>query len=78
MPTLDWVQPADGGAFRGNIVVLVDGVVVWRAPEEFYRVAPATLEIAANKIGGSSCGESFTGGIIGIDRPNSDSASERR
>jgi hypothetical protein len=77
MPSLDWPQPADGGIFQGTVEILVDGAIAWRTPEEFYRAASGSLEIAANRIGGSSCDTSFTGGIIGIDRPGSGAPSGR-
>jgi hypothetical protein len=71
LPTLDWPQPSDGGIFTGEIAVLVDGAIVWKEPAEFYRAAPGTLEVTANQIGGSSCDESFTGGLLAIERAGS-------
>jgi hypothetical protein len=69
LSTLEWPQPSDEGVFKGEIVIRVDGAVVWKTPQKFYRAAAGSLEIAANRIGGSTCDESFTGGIIDIARP---------
>jgi hypothetical protein len=66
LPTLDWPIPADGGKFEGRMTVLLDGAVVWRSTGEFYRAAPSSLEIGANRIGGSTCDATFTGGIAGF------------
>jgi len=68
LPTLDWPPPSDGGRIAGEIIVRLDGATAWRAPQEFYRSAASSLEIGANRIGGSTCDEAFSGGILQVAR----------
>jgi hypothetical protein len=70
IPTLEWPGPWDGGKFKGEIVILLDGIVVWRASSEYYRATPETLAIGANRVGGSTCEPTFSGLILNIERTN--------
>jgi hypothetical protein len=48
---------------KGTITVEMDGKTVLQARSEFYGSSPQQVEIGANRIHASSCGQSFTGTI---------------
>lgn len=50
-----------------DLVVQVDGQEVWRHRTPFYNVPREELALARNPIGGSTCGERFTGRVLGAE-----------
>jgi hypothetical protein len=50
-----------------DLVVAVDGQEAWRHRTQFYNVPREEIAIARNNIGGSTCGERFTGRVLGAD-----------
>jgi hypothetical protein len=60
----------EGSAERQSrrLLVELDGKPVLSDTRDTYSSAPAAIEIAANKIGGSTCGPLFTGRILSTER----------
>lgn len=54
---------AGGVAAATPLRLTLDGQVIWEAPVLFYPVEPDDIFVGQNPIGGSSCGERFSGTI---------------
>ena len=69
MPNLDPAAPESEVA--GEALVELDGKPVWRVRQMFYTSA-LPVAVAENPVGASSCGDAFSGGLIGITREPED------
>jgi hypothetical protein len=70
MPSLNPVEDAlaSGGIIRGDLLVSVNGRVVWQEVREFYPAEAGEIVIGRNPIGGTSSGPTFRGEVLAAER----------
>jgi hypothetical protein len=67
--TMGSLYPAGSPAAAARLVrVVLDGQAVLEAHRDTYPSAAEDIEVAKNQIGGSTCGPSFTGRILSLER----------
>lgn len=61
---------------QGRLALKLDGRLVWECAARFYQIEACDVFIGRNLIGGSACGERFTGSIVPVE-PAAAEASRR-
>ena len=58
-----------GTTINSTVEVSLNGIVVWSRPVRLHACAIDSVTFGQNSIGGSTCDEYFSGGMVSIDRP---------
>jgi putative flippase GtrA len=54
-------------SLRRRLVVMLNGEPVFSRPADFHPARPGSLQVAANLVGGSSCGPEFAGQFLAVE-----------